>query len=95
MGSSNRPAPSRVRRLARIRRLARVRRLATVFVLFCAFWAFPTAPAHAYLDPGSGTMIIQIVIATVAGAGMVIKVYWHRLKNLFSDPAKKKEHPSE
>lgn len=40
------------------------------------------APAHAYLDAGTGSMILQLLIAGVAGGLVMIKVYWHRLKQL-------------
>jgi hypothetical protein len=35
--------------------------------------------AHAYLDPGTGSMLIQGVIAAVAAAGVLSRLYWHRL----------------
>ena len=40
--------------------------------------------AYAYLDPGTGSIIIQSVIAAIAAAAMVIKVYWYRIKTFFS-----------
>jgi hypothetical protein len=39
-------------------------------------------PAHAYLDPGTGSMVIQAVIAGVVGALALGRLYWTRLKNL-------------
>ncbi len=41
-------------------------------------------PAFAYLDPATGSILIQGAIAAVAGAAVTIKLYWHRLKALFS-----------
>lgn len=38
--------------------------------------------AQAYLDLGTGSAVIQIVIASVAGALLSLKLYWHRLANL-------------
>lgn len=40
-------------------------------------------PALAYLDPGTGSMILQVVLGGVAGAVVVGKLYWHRLLSLF------------
>jgi len=37
-------------------------------------------PAHAYIDPGVGGMLLQLLLGGVAGALVVIKLYWHRLK---------------
>ncbi|MDO8519085.1 MAG: hypothetical protein Q7T11_02850 [Deltaproteobacteria bacterium] len=40
-------------------------------------------PAEAYLDPGTGSMIIQIVIGSILAAGYTVKVYWKKLKSFF------------
>ncbi len=40
-------------------------------------------PAHAYLDPITGSMIIQGLVAAIAGAAVAIKLYWGRLKAWF------------
>ena len=38
------------------------------------------APAHAYLDPGTGSMLLQLLLGGVAGVLVVGKLYWHRVK---------------
>jgi len=38
---------------------------------------------NAYLDPGSGSFIIQIIIASLVGAGFLLRGYWSKLINLF------------
>ena len=53
-----------------------------VFFAVC-FAVFPL-PAFAYLDPGTGSMILQLVIGGVAGALVVIKLYWARFKAFVS-----------
>lgn len=37
-----------------------------------------------YVDPGSGSYLIQIIIATVLGALFYIKAFWYRIKSFFS-----------
>lgn len=37
--------------------------------------------AFAYLDPGSGTLILQAIVGVIAGALLIARVYWKRLKN--------------
>jgi hypothetical protein len=37
-------------------------------------------PAQAYLDPGTGSMILQIILGGVAGILVAGKLYWTRLK---------------
>jgi len=48
-------------------------------------------PASAYLDPGTGSMILQGLIAGVAIAWFTIKNYWYKLTAFFG---KKKESSS-
>jgi hypothetical protein len=36
----------------------------------------------AYLDPGTGSMVIQAVVAGVVGVLAVGRLYWSRLKGL-------------
>ncbi len=43
-----------------------------------------TQRADAYIDPGSGSFFVQMLLAGLLGAGMAIKTYWHRIKGLFS-----------
>lgn len=35
----------------------------------------------AYLDPGSGSFILQILIASLVGGLFLVKTYWHKLVN--------------
>jgi hypothetical protein len=37
-----------------------------------------------YLDPGSGSFLIQLLIAGIAGAGIAIAISWGRIKRLFT-----------
>jgi hypothetical protein len=38
----------------------------------------------AYLDPGTGSMILQALIATLAGTAVAVSAYWKRIKAFFS-----------
>ena len=40
-------------------------------------------PAAAYLDPGTGSMLLQALLGGVAAVGVITKLYWHRLTALF------------
>ena len=37
----------------------------------------------AYLDPGSGSMLLQALAGGVAGFAVVGKLYWRRIKRVF------------
>ena len=45
-----------------------------------AAFVIPIAPAHAYLDPGTGSMLLQGFIAAIAAGAMVVKLYWYKIK---------------
>ena len=51
-----------------------------IIFLLVAVALFP-APAQAYIDPGTGSFVIQGIIAAVVGAGFTVKVFWHRIKS--------------
>jgi len=36
--------------------------------------------AYAYLDPGTGSYVFQVLLAMLLGAFFTIKAYWQRLK---------------
>ena len=33
----------------------------------------------AYLDPGSGSMLVQLLVGGVAAAAVAIKLYWYKI----------------
>lgn len=40
-------------------------------------------PVEAYLDPGSGSMLLQVLLGGFAAVGVATKLYWHRLVERF------------
>jgi hypothetical protein len=52
-----------------------------LFALLAGSWS---PAAQAYLDPGTGSLVVQIFIGAVAAAGTAVSLYWHRLKRLLT-----------
>ena len=52
--------------------------LLSVFLAVAFTLAATTKTAYAYMDPGSGSMIIQILLATLLGSLFMLKAFWHR-----------------
>ena len=53
------------------------------FIVF--YFIFMTGgDAHAYLDPGTGSIIIQGLIGVVAAASVTIGLYWQKIKLFFT-----------
>jgi hypothetical protein len=48
--------------------------------------------AFAYLDPGSGSMMLQLLFGGVAGVAVIVKLYWKSLVNLFRFRHRQSEH---
>jgi len=46
--------------------------------------ALVPATAHAYLDPGTGSVLVQSLIAALAVASAGIVGYWQRVRAFFS-----------
>ena len=40
-------------------------------------------PVEAYLDPGSGSMLLQVLLGGFAAVGVATKLCWHRLAERF------------
>jgi hypothetical protein len=39
--------------------------------------------ALAYLEPGSGNVLVQLIVSLVVAVGVAVRVYWGRLCRLF------------
>jgi len=44
-----------------------------------------------YLDPASGMIILQVIVAALIGVGISVKVFWYRIKEKFSRSKKSKK----
>jgi len=62
----------------------RIKQILSLFLF--ALWLQFLIPssAQAYLDPGSGSILIQLLIAFVTGAIFIIKLYWQRIRSFFA-----------
>ena len=50
-----------------------------VLLLVAAMLLAWDARAEAYLDPGSGSMLVQLLLGGVAGLAVVVNLFWKRL----------------
>ena len=57
------------------------RRILTSLAAFlAAFLFFLPREANAYIDPGTGSYILQIALAAVLGGLFALKVFWKNIK---------------
>ena len=62
------------------------RRRSLAFLVWCVALtalASPT-PALAYLDPTTGSMLLQLILGGVAGIAVAFKLFWHRVRSSLS-----------
>ena len=64
---------------------------ASILIALYFVWMSETQ-VDAYLDPGSGSMLVQLLLGGVAGAAVIMKLGWHRFRDMFrSSSAKEQE----
>jgi len=52
-----------------------------------------SAPAHAYIDPAAGSLLLQAVIAGVAGLLLTFKLFWRRITGLWGSKKSESQDP--
>jgi hypothetical protein len=66
-----------------------VKEAAVLLLLSCLI--FPST-AHAYVDPGSGSVIVTAILGAIGAIGYTFRKYFYRLKGLFTrGEAKRKD----
>ncbi|KAB2968203.1 MAG: hypothetical protein F9K18_03205 [Thermoanaerobaculia bacterium] len=65
---------------------------ALIFVLVLAL-ALGTRPAHAYLDPAAGSMILQVLLGGIAGLALFFRLFWRKVLAFFGADRPKKDAP--
>ncbi len=65
------------------RRLRRSGRLAAALLALAATFVAVPNPVYAYIDPGTGSLVIQAVLAAVLTVGATVKIFWHQIKEKY------------
>lgn len=64
-----------------------------IAALLCCAALAVAAPAHAYLDPASGSMFLQLLLGGIAGAALFFKLAWRRIVD-WVRPQRRDEQPT-
>jgi hypothetical protein len=59
------------------------------------FWFIAAPGAHAYIDPGSSSFIVQMLIGAAAGAALAVATFWRRIIGFFRRDKSKDEGAGE
>tara|TARA_B110000305_G_C19277115_1_gene557401 strand:+ start:213 stop:413 length:201 start_codon:yes stop_codon:yes gene_type:complete len=54
-----------------------------ITLLTLSLYLLLTQPSLAYLDPGSGSAIISMIIGFFVAIGVIIKTFWYKIKSIF------------
>ena len=58
--------------------------------LFCLFTLL-ARDSHAYIDPGSGSYVLQLIVASFFAVVFTVKMFWRNIKAFFSGADGKKQ----
>lgn len=64
------------------------------YLVVCAFVIASVAPAHAYIDAGSGSYILQMAMAGVLALAFTLKLAWRRVASFVSSMFNRGGRPS-
>ena len=56
---------------------------ALLVILFTVACVLQASVAHAYLDPGTGSYLFQLLIGGALGGMVALKLYWKDIVNFF------------
>lgn len=62
-------------------RLKKIRCILLFFGVIC--FLFPVR-IHAYIDPGTGSYILQLLLAAFIGVSVGIRIFWKKIKTFCS-----------
>jgi hypothetical protein len=57
--------------------------MSKILINFILLYYFSINPAHAYLDPGIGSIILQAVVGLIAVVVTTFGIYWDKFKNYY------------
>ena len=62
-----------------------------MLVLSVAYLLSSVSSAQAYLDPGTGSIILQAILGFVAATAATVSIYWSKFKSIVNKIFKKEK----
>lgn len=60
-----------------------------VLIFFSLFLVIPCFPVYAYLDPGTGSLLLQALLGGLAAVGTALTLCWSKIKAFFRNISNK------
>ena len=54
-----------------------------IIILIFAFLILLPVPVFAYIDPGSGSAIVSMIVGFFVAIGVVLKTFWYKILSIF------------
>ena len=74
---------------------AKIHRIINVCLVVLGLFAAGTQYSYAYLDPSSGSYILQMALAGMLGAMFVIKSFWTQIRSFIADKILRRSAPKQ
>ncbi len=55
-----------------------------MFIFSTLFYFLLTSSSYAYLDPGTGSIILQLIIGSIAAISSWVFIFWSKIKFILS-----------
>lgn len=62
-----------------------------IFIYICFFYVLSIDSSFAYIDPGTGSIILQVIVGFVAAFFAYTTLFWRKFKSLLTKLFKKKK----
>ena len=62
-----------------------------IFVFIFSLYFLSIQPSFAYIDPGSGSAIMSMIIGFFVAIGVILKTFWYKIKSIFRISQNKKK----
>jgi hypothetical protein len=64
-----------------MRRNSRMTAVTRPLLILAAIWVAGVSPAYAYLDPGTGSLMLQMLIGGLSAGAAILAGFWSRIRS--------------
>jgi biotin transporter BioY len=70
------------------------KRIVSLLIFVAVIMAGLPGLAFGYIDPGTGSYLLQVAIAALLGGALAVKIFWQKIKSFFISffSRKQKQH---
>lgn len=65
--------------------MRRLRHVVITLTIVISLWVIFPRTVYAYIDPGMGSIIIQVIIGALVGGLVTISRFWRKVKTFFGN----------